>query len=97
MRLSADEPASFAAELRAKVKGGHGTLAFAGAVGEVTIGQGRLRRGTGTRSLRLRPSRRLAKAVRGKPLRLVVRVVATDAAGNVANAARKVRVKRGSR
>jgi len=97
VRLSADEPASFLAELRAKVKGRHGTLAFAGAVGEVTIGQGRLRRGTGTRSLRLTPSRRLAKAVRGKPLRLVVRVLATDAAGNVGTAARKVRVKRGSR
>lgn len=97
VKLSADEPASFVAELRAKVKGSHGTLAFAGAVGEVTIGQGRLRRGTGTRSLTLRPSARFAKAVRGKSLRLVVRVVAADAAGNVANAARKVRVRRRSR
>jgi hypothetical protein len=97
VRLSTDEPASFVAGLRAKVKGRRGTLAFAGAVGEVTIGQGRLRRGTGTRSLRLRPSKKFAKAVRGKSLRLVVRVVATDAAGNVATAARNVRVKRGSR
>ena len=97
VRLSTDEPASFVAELRAKVKRSHGGLAFAGAVGEVTIGQGRLRRGTGTRSLTLKPSRKLAKAVRGKPLRLVVRVVATDAAGNETSAARKVRVKRGSR
>ena len=97
VRLSTDEPASFVADLRAKVKGGRGTLAFAGAVGEVTIGQGRLRRGTGTRSLRLRTSKKFAKAVRGKSLRLVVRVVATDAAGNVATAARNVRVKRGSR
>jgi len=97
VRLSADEPASFVAELAAKVRGRRGTLAFAGAVGEVTIGQGRLRRGRGTRALRLRPSAKFAKAVRGKPLRLVVRVVATDAAGNVATAARKVRVKRGSR
>ena len=38
-------PQSFAAELRAKVKGSRGTLAFAGAVGEATIGQGRLRSG----------------------------------------------------
>ena len=97
VKLSADEPASFAAELRAKVKGSRGTLAFAGAVGEATIGQGRLTLGTGARSLTLRPSARLAKAVRGKPLRLVVRVVATDAAGNVADAARKVRVRRSPR
>ena len=47
VKLSTDEPASFAAELRAKVKRSHGGLAFAGAVGEVTIGQGRLRRGDG--------------------------------------------------
>jgi RTX calcium-binding nonapeptide repeat (4 copies) len=97
VKLSADEPASFAAELLAKVKGRRGALAFAGAVGEVTIGGGRLKSGTGTRSLRLRPSAKLAKAVRGKPLRLVVRVVATDAAGNVASGARKVRVRRRSR
>jgi Ca2+-binding RTX toxin-like protein len=97
VKLSADEPASFALELRAKVKSSHGTLAFAGAVGEVTIGQGRLKQGTGVRSLRLRPSRKLARAVRGKPLRLVVRVIATDAAGNEASAARKVRVRSGSR
>jgi hypothetical protein len=97
VRLSADEPASFAADLRAKLKVSHGTLAFAGAVGEATIGQGRLGLGTGTRSLRLRPSARFAKAVRGKSLRLVVRVVATDAAGNVAGAARKVRVRSRSR
>jgi hypothetical protein len=97
VKLSTDEPASFVAELRAKVKRGHGGLAFAGSVGEVTIGQGRLRRGTGARSLKLRPSKKLAKAVRGKPLRLVVRVVATDAAGNEADAARKVRVRRSSR
>jgi hypothetical protein len=97
VKLSADEPASFAAELRAKVKVSHGKLVFAAAVGEVTIGQGKLRLGTGRRSLRLRPSARFAKAVRGKALRLVVRVVATDAAGNVAGAARKVRVRRRSR
>ena len=97
VKLSTDEPASFVAELRAKVKRSHGGLAFAGAVGEVVLGQGRLKRGTGTRSLTLRPSKKLAKAVRGKPLRLVVRVVATDAAGNETSAARKVRVKRGSR
>ena len=96
-RLSSDEPASFVAELRAKVKSSHGTLAFAGAVGEVTIGHGRLKQGTGVRSLRLRPSRKLAKAVRGRPLRLVVRVIATDAAGNEASAARRVRVRGGSR
>lgn len=97
VKLSTDEPASFVAELRAKVKRTHGGLAFAGSVGEVTIGQGRLRPGTGARSLKLRPSKKLAKAVRGKPLRLVVRVVATDAAGNEAEAARRVRVRRGSR
>jgi Ca2+-binding RTX toxin-like protein len=98
VQLSTDEAASFTAELRAKVKGRRGgRLAFAGAVGEVTIGQGRLARGTGTRSLRLKASKRFAKAVRGKALRLVVRVTATDAAGNVADAARKVRVKRPSR
>jgi RTX calcium-binding nonapeptide repeat (4 copies) len=97
VKLSADEPASFAAELRAKVKRRHGALAFAGAVGELTIGQGRLKLGAGTRSLNLRASAKLAKAVRGRALRLVVRVVATDAAGNEAEAARKVRVKRRSR
>jgi hypothetical protein len=94
VKLSADEPASFAAELRAKVKRGHGGLAFAGAVGEVTIGQGRLGSGTGRRSLRLRPTRKFAKAVRGRSLRLVVRVVASDEAGNVTSGSRKVRVRR---
>ena len=97
VKLSTDEPASFAAELRAKVKRSHGGLAFAGAVGEVTIGQGRLRRGDGHALADAEAITKLAKAVRGKPLRLVVRVVATDAAGNETSAARKVRVRRGSR
>ena len=97
LKLAADEPASYVAELRAKVKRRGGGLAFAGALGEATIGQGRLELGTGPRTLKLRASKKFAKAVRGRSLRLVVRLVASDAAGNVTSATRNVRVKRGSR
>lgn len=93
VKLSADEPASFAVELNVKVKRRGGRLAFPAAVGEATLGTGRLKLGTGTRSLRLKPSRKFAAAVRNRRLRLVVRVVAKDAAGNVTRAAKSVRVK----
>lgn len=93
IRLGADEAVSFAADLNAKVKRSGGKLAFAAAVGEVTLGSGKLARGTGTRSLRLKPSKRFAGAVRNKRLRLVIRVTATDAAGNVTVKSKSVRVK----
>ena len=93
VRLGADEQASFAVELNVKVKRRGGRLAFPAAVGEATLGTGGSRLGTGTRSLRLKPSRKFAAAVRNRRLRLVVRVVAKDAAGNVTRAAKSVRVK----
>ena len=68
VRLSADEPASFAVDLNAKVKRRGGSLAFPAAVGEATIGTGRLRLGTGRRSLRLKPSKRFAATVRNRRL-----------------------------
>jgi Ca2+-binding RTX toxin-like protein len=93
VRLSADEAASFAVDLNAKVKRRGGALVFPAAVGEATLGTKRMKLGTGTRSLRLKPSRRFAASVRNRRLRLVVRVTARDAAGNVTQAARSVRVK----
>ena len=93
VRLSADEPASFAVDLNAKVKRRGGSLAFPAAVGEATLGTGRLRLGTGTRSLRLKPSKKFAATVRNRRLRLVVRVTGKDAAGNVTRTGKWVRVK----
>ena len=93
VKLSADEPASFAVELNVKVKRRGGGLAFPAAVGEATIGTGRLKLGSGTRSLKLKPSKKFAAAVRNRRLRLVIRVTAKDAAGNVTHAAKSVRVK----
>ena len=93
LELGADEAASFAVELNAKVKRRGGGLAFPAAVGEATIGTGRLKLGTGTRKLRLKPSKRFAASVRSRRLRVVIRVTAKDAAGNVTRAARSVRVK----
>jgi hypothetical protein len=52
-----------------------------------------LRLGTGTRSLRLKPSKKFAATVRNRRLRLVVRVTAKDAAGNVTRTGKSVRVK----
>lgn len=91
--LSADEPASFAVDLNAKVKRRGGRLVFTAAVGEATLGTGRLGLGTGARSLTLKRSKRFAAAVRNRRLRLVVRVTATDAAGNVTLTSKSVRVK----
>jgi hypothetical protein len=68
-------------------------LVFPAAIGEATLGTGRLRLGTGSRSLRLKPSKRFARSVRGRRLRLVIRVTAKDAAGNVTRAVKPVRVK----
>jgi Ca2+-binding RTX toxin-like protein len=93
VRLGADEPASFAVDLNAKVKRAGGRLVFPAAVGEATLGTGRLRLGTGQRSLKLKPSKRFAAAVRNRRLRLVVRVTAKDAAGNVTLTSKSVRVK----
>lgn len=91
--LSADEPASFAVDLNAKVKRRGGRLVFPAAVGEATLGTGRLGLGTGTRSLKLKPPKRFAAAVRNRRLRLVVRVTAKDAAGNVTLTSKSVHVK----
>jgi len=93
VRLGADEPASFAVDLNARVKRAGGTLAFRAAVGEATLGTRRLGLRGGTRSLTLKPSKRFAASVRNRRLRLVVRVTARDAAGNVTFARRSVRVK----
>jgi hypothetical protein len=49
--------------------------------------------GTDTRSLKLKPSKRFAAVVRNRRFRLVVRVTATDAAGNVTLTSKSVRVK----
>ena len=86
-------PASFAVDLNAKVKRRGGGLVFPAAVGEATLGAGRLGLGTGTRTLKLKSSKRFAAAVRNRRLRLVVRVTATDAAGNVTLTSKSVRVK----
>ncbi len=91
--LSADEPASFAVDLNAKVKRRGGRLVFPAAVGEATLGAGRLGLGTGTRSLTLKRSKRFAAAVRNRRLRLVIRVTAKDAAGNVTLSSKSIRVK----
>jgi Ca2+-binding RTX toxin-like protein len=91
--LGADEAASFAVDLNAKVKRRGGRLVFSAAVGEATLGTRRLGLGTGTRSLKLKPSKRFAAAVRNRRLRLVVRVTAKDAAGNVTLTSKSVRVK----
>ena len=93
VRLGADEAASFAVDLNAKVKRRGGALVFPAAVGEATLGTKRLKLGTGARSLRLKPSKRFAASVRNRRLRLVVRVTAKDAAGNVTQVRRSVRVK----
>jgi hypothetical protein len=93
VRLGADEPASFAVDLNAKVKRRGGRLVFPASVGEATLGARRLKLGTGRRVLKLKPSKRFAAAVRNRRLRLVVRVTATDAAGNVTPASKSVRVK----
>jgi hypothetical protein len=93
VRLGADEPASFAADLNAMVKRRGGGLVFPAAVGEATLGTRRLKLGSGTRALRLKPSKRFARSVRNRRLRLVVRVTAKDAAGNVTLAKRSVRVR----
>jgi Ca2+-binding RTX toxin-like protein len=93
VKLSADEAASFAADLNAQVRRRGRRLVFPAAIGEATLGTGRLRLGTGSRSLRLKPSKRFARSVRGRRLRLVIRVTAKDAAGNVTRAVKPVRVK----
>jgi Ca2+-binding RTX toxin-like protein len=93
VKLSADEAASFAVDLNAKVKRRGRRLVFPAAVGEATLGTGRLRLGTGRRSLRLKPSKRLAASLRSRRLRLVIRVTAKDAAGNVTTAVKSVRVR----
>jgi Ca2+-binding RTX toxin-like protein len=93
VKLSADEAASFAVDLNAKVKRRGSGLVFPAAIGEATLGTRRLTLGTGVRSVRLKPSKRFVRSVRNRRLRLVVRVTAQDGAGNVTTAGRAVRVK----
>jgi len=93
VRLRANERASFAVDLNAKVKRRGGSLVFPAAVGEATIGTGRLQVGEGRRTLRLKPSKRFASSVRNRRLRLVIRVTAKDVAGNVTRTSKSVRVK----
>ena len=70
------------------------------AVGRLSIGSGRLRSGTGRRTLTLKVAKRYRKALRRKlrakraGMPLVLSVTATDAAGNSATKSAKVRVKR---
>ena len=71
-------------------------------VGELSIGSGSLKLGTGKRTLKVKVTKRYVKALKRKlrtkkqrrrGLKLPVAVVAKDAAGNVRNARRTVKVK----
>lgn len=67
------------------------------AVGRLSVGVGRLARGTGRRTLRVKVAKRFRRALRRKArrgVRLTVAVTATDAAGNAARRSVRVRVRR---
>ena len=73
--VTTDEPATITCEALATASGGRISK-----VGDVVIGEGKLARGTGARSCRIRIGAKYRKQVR-RLKRLRVRVVATDAAG----------------
>jgi len=88
VRVVLSEPADLAASLFGRVR--RATIARAG---ELVLAERSQRHAArGTRTLRLKPSARLLG--RRRALRLVVRVTATDAAGNRRTVARTVRVRR---
>ena len=74
--VTTNEPATITCEALATASGGRISR-----VGDVVIGEGKLARGTGARSCRIRIGAKYRKQVR-RLKRLRVRVVATDAAGN---------------
>jgi Ca2+-binding RTX toxin-like protein len=91
--VTTNEPAAIAADLAAKVKPKGRALAFVANVGEASIGSGRLSRGTGKRKMNVKVAKKYRKAVRNRRLRLVLRVTATDAAGNRTVKTKNLRVK----
>jgi Ca2+-binding RTX toxin-like protein len=91
--VTTNEPAAIAADLAAKVKPKGRALAFVANVGEASIGSGRLSRGTGKRKMNVKVAKKYRKAVRNRRLRLVLRVTATDAAGNRTVRTKNLRVK----
>ncbi|MBI5106167.1 MAG: hypothetical protein HZB46_14500, partial [Solirubrobacterales bacterium] len=91
LAVTVDEPARVDGELLARVSPS-GRTGFASAVGELSLGTARLGLGTGTRTLVLKPARKLAKRVRNRRLRPVVRLTVSDAAGNAVVVTRRVRV-----
>ena len=87
VRATCDEACALDASLFARVR--RATLARAG---DLTLGTKRAKRGTGTRRLRLKVSRRLRSSLRrGRKVR--VSVTATDAAGNRSTKTKTVRIR----
>jgi Ca2+-binding RTX toxin-like protein len=92
LKVTTNEAATVVAELLATVRPS-GSIPFAAAVGDVTIGSGTLGLRSGPRTLTLKPSKKFARRVRNKRLRLTIRLTVTDRAGNVTVATKRVRVR----
>jgi hypothetical protein len=87
VRLTAPAPTAFTVELLGRLRG----IRLARA-GDLVLAERRLTAASGTRTARLRPSRPLRKLVR-RGARLQLRITATGAAGGVATATRRLRVR----
>jgi Ca2+-binding RTX toxin-like protein len=92
-RVTTNEPASLAVELRALIRASGRTIAFAAKAGELVLVTKSSGQAGGQRKITLKPSKTYAKAIKGKKLRLNVVVTARDAAGNVSTASKAVRLK----
>lgn len=93
LTVETDEAASVRGVLAARVVRRKKAIVFQAALGDLEIGSRSLPQGSGRRSLVLKPSKRFVTAVRNRRLRLVVRVTATDAAGNARTSSRSVLVR----
>jgi Ca2+-binding RTX toxin-like protein len=90
-RVVCDEATRLANSVLAFVRRVRGRL-FTSRVGEFVLAERSLRLGTGTRTVRVRPSRRFRRQL-GRRFRARVRIVASDAAGNRRTLIRTIRVR----
>jgi Ca2+-binding RTX toxin-like protein len=90
-RVRCNEPASLEVAALAQVRRVRGRL-ITSRVGEFVVAETRLRRRGGTRTVRLRGSRRYRRAL-GRRFRVRIRIIAADASGNRRTITRRVRVR----
>lgn len=91
--VATDERATVRGVLFARVVRRGGRLAFAASTGSLELGSRSLPAAAGRRTMVLKPSASLARAVRNRRLRVTVQITAVDTAGNRTTVSRSVRVR----